>query len=84
MHHRTKTLAAPWKHQAATEVTAFAVEQYADQPAETQGRAAVVFGGAGFELRLNLTAPELRALSLLLAATADDQETANASAQVAA
>lgn len=80
MHHRTYTLASPWKHEAPTEVTAFAVQNL-DRPDTMRNRASVVFDCGAFELRLTLTASELRALSELLLATAEDQELANAQPQ---
>jgi hypothetical protein len=80
MHHRTYTLASPWSHQPPTEITAFAVENL-DRPDTTRNRASVVLDCGSFELRLCLTAADLRALSALLLATAEDQEAANAPPQ---
>lgn len=83
MQHRTYTLASPWSHQPSTEVTAFAVENL-DQPETTRNRASVAFSCGAFELRLTATPADLRALSALLLATAEDQDAANALQQVAA
>lgn len=76
MQHRTKVLASAWEHQAATEVTAFAVCN-TDRPEVTRGRASVVFETGAFELRLTSTPDDLRALAAVLMATADDQEAVN-------
>lgn len=81
--HRSQTLASPWSHEPPTEVTAFAVENL-DRPESTRDRASVTFSCGAFELRLTASPADLRALSALLLATAEDQEAATALEQVAA
>jgi hypothetical protein len=84
MPHRTKVLPSAWGHEASVEVRGFAVEPDNERPHEVHGRSSLTFDCGGFSLNLRPTPDELRALAALMLALAEDQEAANATAQVRA
>jgi hypothetical protein len=75
--HHVVLLASGWGHMPATECTAYASEPEG-RPSAMVGRAVVTFDCGGFELRLNPTPRDLRALATALNMVADDQEAINA------